>query len=87
MALFDLTAEEIGIVQRKRVTENVEMSNGKCIDYPCCNHTDGLGCDWVSPNENPALYFCMNHGDEDDAYPWHPVGKACYYDEEGDDDE
>lgn len=29
-----------------------------CEDYPCCGHTDGLGCDWVAPDYagNPAAY-------------------------------
>jgi hypothetical protein len=83
MALFDLTAEEIGDVQRKRVRDSQEMSQGRCIDYPACGHADGLGCDWVSPNDNPALWFCPNHGDEDNAYPWHREGQACPLDEWG----
>lgn len=24
----------------------------RCEDYPCCGHTDGLPCNWVSPNEH-----------------------------------
>jgi hypothetical protein len=29
----------------------------RCEDYPCCGHTDGLGCDWVAPD-----YMSMPHG-------------------------
>lgn len=26
----------------------------RCEDYPCCGHTDGLGCNWTAPTfENP----------------------------------
>lgn len=35
----------------------------KCEDYPACGHTDGLPCDWTSPNDNPDLWFC-NHADD-----------------------
>jgi len=30
-----------------------------CEDYPCCGHTDGLGCDWVSPNEIVPCNLCI----------------------------
>ena len=30
-----------------------------CEDYPCCGHTDGLGCDWVSPNEVVPCDICI----------------------------
>ena len=30
-----------------------------CEDYPCCGHTDGLGCDWVSPNEVVPCDVCI----------------------------
>lgn len=30
-----------------------------CEDYPCCGHTDGLGCDWVSPNEIVPCDVCI----------------------------
>jgi len=83
MAMFNLTADEISMVQRQRVTENTEMVDGKCIDYPCCGHTDGLGCDWVSPNDNPALWFCDNPDhDYYGTYSWHEVGKGCSEEED-----
>lgn len=50
----------------------------RCEDYPACGHTDGLPCDWKSPNDDPKLWFCTH--DDHDYYgdsPWHPVGKAC----------
>ena len=31
-----------------------------CEDYPCCGHTDGLGCDWVSPNEVVPCNVCID---------------------------
>lgn len=31
-----------------------------CEDYPCCGHTDGLGCDWVSPNEIVPCSVCID---------------------------
>ena len=31
-----------------------------CEDYPCCGHTDGLGCDWVSPNEVQPCQVCID---------------------------
>ena len=30
-----------------------------CEDFPCCGHTDGLGCDWVSPNEIVPCDLCI----------------------------
>jgi hypothetical protein len=33
-----------------RMSESVRAT-GRCEDFPCCGHTDGLGCAWVSPNE------------------------------------
>lgn len=34
-----------------------ETDNERCEDYPCCGHTDGLGCNWVAPD-----YASMPHG-------------------------
>jgi len=52
-----------------------------CEDYPACGHTDGLGCDWESPNEDASLYFCMNeHGYEGEP-AWHTKGTSCPYNE------
>ena len=39
-----------------------------CEDYPCCGHTDGLGCDWVSPNEVVPCQVCI---DARKSYPYH----------------
>lgn len=33
----------------------------RCIDYPCCGHTDGLPCDWTPPDDD------LDDDDEDDA--------------------
>jgi hypothetical protein len=39
-----------------------------CEDFPCCGHTDGLGCDWVSPNEIQPCQICI---DARASYPYH----------------
>lgn len=39
-----------------------------CEDYPCCGHTDGLGCDWVSPSEVVACPVCI---EARAFYPYH----------------
>ena len=26
--------------------------NGVCEDYPCCGHTDGLGCNWTPDTDS-----------------------------------
>lgn len=45
-----------------------------CEDYPCCGHTDGLGCDWVSPNEVQPCSVCI----EARAFnPYHSVADGC----------
>ena len=44
-----------------------------CEDYPCCGHTDGLGCDWVSPNEVVPCQVCI---DARANYPYHD-GHGC----------
>ena len=40
----------------------------QCEDFPCCGHTDGLGCDWVSPNEITPCPVCI---DARKYYPYH----------------
>lgn len=37
------------------------MSN-YCEDYPCCGHTDGLGCNWKPPTEYPHAGCDHNTG-------------------------
>lgn len=55
----------------------------RCEDYPACGHTDGLPCDWKSPNDDPTLWFCTecsSYFDSDPDFPgspWHKVGQAC----------
>ena len=44
-----------------------------CEDYPCCGHTDGLGCDWVSPNEVKPCAICI---EARASYPYHD-GNGC----------
>ncbi len=39
-----------------------------CEDYPCCGHTDGLGCDWVSPSEIVPCDVCI---EARTMYPYH----------------
>ena len=46
---------------------------GMCEDYPCCGHTDGLGCNWVSPNEVVPCKVCI---DARASYPYHN-GYSC----------
>ena len=41
-----------------------------CEDYPCCGHTDGLGCDWVSPNEVQPCNECI---EARASYPYHTM--------------
>jgi hypothetical protein len=31
----------------------------RCEDYPCCGHTDGLGCNWTPDYSNP--HFLCDH--------------------------
>jgi len=50
-----------------------------CEDYPACGHTDGLGCNWTSPNDDPELYFCSNEHNEEGEGAWHRVGTTCPY--------
>lgn len=45
-----------------------------CEDYPCCGHTDGLGCDWVSPNEVVPCDVCI---DARVSYPYHNAIGGC----------
>lgn len=37
---------------------------GYCEDYPCCGHTDGLGCNWTSESvyNDPHLLCDHNTG-------------------------
>ena len=48
-------------------------SNGYCEDYPCCGHTDGLGCNYTTPVEYLCSY-CNYYPDDD---VWHTVGDVC----------
>lgn len=45
-----------------------------CEDYPCCGHTDGLGCDWVSPNEIVPCQTCI---DARQTSPYHSASQGC----------
>lgn len=38
------------------------MSN-RCEDYPCCGHTDGLGCNWTPDYSNPHFLCDHENGD------------------------
>lgn len=53
------------------------MSN-RCEDYPCCGHTDGLGCGWTYTPE--ARAYDMEH-----AYCDHEAGFCEAYDTADDD--
>ena len=45
-----------------------------CEDYPCCGHTDGLGCDWVSPNEVVPCDVCI---EARATRPYHSQNDGC----------
>ena len=45
-----------------------------CEDFPCCGHTDGLGCDWVSPNEITPCNVCI---EARASYPYHNSVSKC----------
>lgn len=45
-----------------------------CEDYPCCGHTDGLGCEWVSPNEVLPCDTCI---EARAPYPYHNRVTEC----------
>ena len=38
----------------------------RCEDYPCCGHTDGLGCGYVPDMD--AIYASIARRDFDDYY-------------------
>lgn len=48
------------------------MSN-RCEDYPCCGHTDGLGCNWTYTPEarayDQAHAFCEHEAGFCEAFP------------------
>lgn len=61
------------------------MSN-RCEDYPCCGHTDGLGC-----NYTPDMGFIRAHVDcehehgfcyVDDEETCDPHNSVCAYDDD-----
>lgn len=33
----------------------------RCIDYPCCGHTDGLPCDWTPPDYSSDPHLLCDH--------------------------
>ena len=45
-----------------------------CEDFPCCGHNDGLGCDWVSPNEVVPCNTCI---EARASYPYHSKFDGC----------
>lgn len=59
-----------------------------CEDYPCCGHTDGLGCNWKPPTDYPHAGcdhnagYCfigmMDDDDEADDTPDH-LCEVCRY--------
>jgi hypothetical protein len=55
------------------------MVNGRCIDYPCCGHTDGLPCDYV-----PDYLYIERHAGCDHEAGYCQVAEALA---DADDDE
>lgn len=63
------------------------MSN-RCEDYPCCGHTDGLGCNWTYTPEareydmahasDYELGFCDAYDEGEDECD--PANGVCAYD-------
>lgn len=52
----------------------------RCIDYPCCGHTDGLPCDWTPPDyRDPAVAAAYHIGCD------HNAG-YCEYEQDDDED-
>ena len=45
-----------------------------CEDYPCCGHTDGLGCEWTSPSE---VKLCLVCAEERLDRPYHNEFDDC----------
>jgi hypothetical protein len=41
----------------------------RCEDYPCCGHTDGLGCNYVPDME--AIYASVQRRLDDDYYDYY----------------
>jgi hypothetical protein len=39
-----------------------------CEDYPCCGHTDGLGCDYQPDMD--AIYKSVAYMMDDDYHEW-----------------
>ena len=33
----------------------------RCEDYPCCGHTDGLGCNWTAPDYSNDPHLMCDH--------------------------
>lgn len=69
--LMDLTAEEVETIRSMRRKD----SPSQCEDYPCCGHTDGLGCNYDSSYYSSAEYrtYLNNHYGCD-----HEAGN-CYF--------
>ena len=58
----------------------------RCEDYPCCGHTDGLGCNWTAESvyNDPHLYCDHNTGwcdVEDDGEP-HELSNNVFDDDD-----
>lgn len=59
----------------------------RCEDYPCCGHTDGLGCNWTpeSVHNDPHLLcdhntgFCEVEDEEPDDYDDDHEPEDCPY--------
>ena len=49
----------------------------RCEDYPCCGHTDGLGCDYT-PDYN---YIYKHAGCDHEAFPCYLTWEADPEDE------
>ena len=41
----------------------------RCEDYPCCGHTDGLGCNYVP--DMGAIYASVQRRLDDDYYDYY----------------
>jgi hypothetical protein len=66
---MQLTAQEAAVIEQMR--RSPDRPNDRCEDYPCCGHTDGLGCNYV-----PDYTYINAHAGCD-----HEIGECWKYDD------
>lgn len=64
--LYEPVSHHDGRVQAPNTSHVIDLDTAsqmpsRCEDYPCCGHTDGLGCNWTAPDYSDPKVAAAHH--------------------------